>query len=54
MVCGTVDKNAEFARRVGLPADLLIDTTGHPAGLRMIARLQGSAAASSLISTSTP
>ncbi len=37
MVCGTVDKNAEFARRVGLPADLLIDT-GHPAGLRMIER----------------
>lgn len=37
MVCGTVDKNAEFARRIGMPADLLIDT-GHPAGLRMIER----------------
>lgn len=37
MVCGTVDKNADFARRVGAPADLLIDT-GHPAGLRMIER----------------
>jgi predicted deacylase len=34
MVCGMLDKGAEFARRVGLPADLLIDT-GHPAGLRM-------------------
>jgi len=29
-----LDKGAEFARRVGVPADLLIDT-GHPAGLRM-------------------
>jgi predicted deacylase len=37
MVCGTVDKNAEFARQVGVPADLLLDT-GHPAGLRMIER----------------
>ncbi len=37
MVCGTVDKNAEFAREVGVPADLLLDT-GHPAGLRMIER----------------
>jgi predicted deacylase len=37
MVCGTVDKNAEFARAVGAPADLLLDT-GHPAGLRMIER----------------
>ena len=35
MVCGTADKNAAFARRLGTPADLLIDT-GHPAGLRMI------------------
>jgi hypothetical protein len=33
-VCGMLDKGAEFARRVGLPEDLLIDT-GHPAGLRM-------------------
>jgi len=37
MVCGTVDKNAEFARAIGVPADLLLDT-GHPAGLRMIER----------------
>jgi predicted deacylase len=37
MVCGTLDKNAAFARRLGTPADLLIDT-GHPAGLRMIER----------------
>lgn len=37
MVCGTVDKNAEFARELGVPADLLIDT-GHPAGLRMVER----------------
>ena len=34
MVCGMLDKGAEFARRIGVPADLLIDT-GHPAGLRM-------------------
>lgn len=34
MVCGMIDKGAEFARRLGVPADLLIDT-GHPAGLRM-------------------
>jgi predicted deacylase len=34
MVCGMLDKGAELARRVGMPADLLIDT-GHPAGLRM-------------------
>src|SRR5262245_59747210 len=34
MVCGMLDKGAEFARRVGAPEDLLIDT-GHPAGLRM-------------------
>jgi len=34
MVCGMLDKGAEFARRVGVPQDLLIDT-GHPAGLRM-------------------
>jgi predicted deacylase len=37
MVCGTVDKNAAFAREIGVPADLLLDT-GHPAGLRMIER----------------
>jgi predicted deacylase len=34
MVCGLLDKGAELARRVGVPADLLIDT-GHPAGMRM-------------------
>ncbi len=34
MVCGTLDKHLELARRLGLPADLLIDT-GHPAGVRM-------------------
>jgi predicted deacylase len=34
MVCGMVDKHLELARKVGTPADLLIDT-GHPAGLRM-------------------
>jgi predicted deacylase len=37
MVCGTVDKNAAWARALGTPAELLIDT-GHPAGLRMIER----------------
>jgi|688.fasta_scaffold172169_3 predicted deacylase len=37
MVCGTVDKNAAHARRLGVPAVLLIDT-GHPAGLRMVER----------------
>lgn len=37
MVCGTVDKNASFARALGTPAELLIDT-GHPAGLRMVER----------------
>lgn len=37
MVCGRVDKNADYARRLGVPADLLIDT-GHPAGVRMIER----------------
>jgi predicted deacylase len=37
MVCGTLDKNAAYAKRVGVPADLLLDT-GHPAGLRMIER----------------
>jgi predicted deacylase len=34
MVCGLLDKGVEFARRVGVPADLLVDT-GHPAGQRM-------------------
>ena len=37
MVCGTADKNADYARQLGVPADLLIDT-GHPAGLRMVER----------------
>jgi predicted deacylase len=37
MVCGKVDKNAAWARELGMPADLLIDT-GHPAGLRIIDR----------------
>lgn len=41
MVCGAQgkggDKSAAFARRIGVPGDLLIDT-GHPAGLRMIER----------------
>lgn len=41
MVCGAQDKGGEksaaFARRIGVPADLLVDT-GHPAGLRMIER----------------
>lgn len=37
MVCGRVDKNADYARALGVPADLLIDT-GHPSGLRMVER----------------
>lgn len=37
MVCGTADKNADYARALGTPGDLLIDT-GHPAGLRMVER----------------
>jgi predicted deacylase len=37
MVCGQVDKNAAYARELGVPADVLLDT-GHPAGLRMIER----------------
>jgi predicted deacylase len=37
MVCGTADKNAQFARELGMPEFLLIDT-GHPAGLRMVER----------------
>jgi len=37
MVCAKSEKSAAFARKVGVPADLLIDT-GHPAGLRMMER----------------
>lgn len=37
MVCGTQDKNAVYARELGVPEVLLIDT-GHPAGLRMVER----------------
>ena len=37
MVCGQADKNAAFARELGVPADLLLDT-GHPSGLRMVER----------------
>lgn len=37
MVCARQDKNAAFARALGQPADLLIDT-GHPSGLRMVER----------------
>ena len=37
MVCGTADKNAHYARQLGVPEILLIDT-GHPAGLRMVER----------------
>lgn len=37
MVCGTLDKHAAHARRLGVPGVLLIDT-GHPAGLRMVER----------------
>lgn len=37
MVCARSEKSAAFSRRIGVPADLLIDT-GHPAGLRMIER----------------
>jgi predicted deacylase len=37
MVCGTADKNAAYARALGVPGLLLIDT-GHPAGLRMVER----------------
>lgn len=37
MVCGRVDKNAAYARELGVPEDVLLDT-GHPAGLRMIER----------------
>lgn len=34
MVCGMVDKHVALARKVGMPADLLLDT-GHPMGVRM-------------------
>ncbi|MDQ3188387.1 MAG: succinylglutamate desuccinylase/aspartoacylase family protein [Pseudomonadota bacterium] len=34
MVCGMVDKHVALARKVGTPADLLLDD-GHPAGVRM-------------------
>lgn len=37
MVCGTQDKNADYARQLGVPEVLLLDT-GHPAGLRMVER----------------
>ena len=37
MVCGQAEKNVAYARELGTPADLLIDT-GHPAGLRMMER----------------
>jgi predicted deacylase len=37
MVCGTADKNAAWARELGMPEFLLLDT-GHPAGLRMVER----------------
>ncbi|HOL38106.1 MAG TPA: succinylglutamate desuccinylase/aspartoacylase family protein, partial [Rubrivivax sp.] len=37
MVCGTQDKNAAFARALGVPEVLLLDT-GHPGGLRMVER----------------
>ncbi len=37
MVCGTADKNAHFAKALGMPEVLLLDT-GHPAGLRMVER----------------
>jgi predicted deacylase len=37
MVCGTVEKNVGYARELGVPADLVVDT-GHAAGLRMVDR----------------
>jgi predicted deacylase len=37
MVCAKSEKSVALARRIGVPADLLLDT-GHPAGLRMIER----------------
>ena len=37
MVCGKSEKSVALSRRMGVPADLLLDT-GHAAGLRMIER----------------
>lgn len=37
MVCARSEKSVALSRRVGVPADLVLDT-GHPAGLRMIER----------------
>jgi predicted deacylase len=37
MVCGRIEKGVQFARAIGVPGDLLLDT-GHPAGLRLIER----------------
>jgi predicted deacylase len=37
MVCGTSEKSVAFSRKIGIPADLLLDT-GHASGLRMIER----------------
>ena len=37
MVCAKSDKSVALSRRMGVPADLLLDT-GHAAGLRMIER----------------
>jgi predicted deacylase len=37
MVCAKSEKSVALSRRIGAPADLLVDT-GHPAGLRMIER----------------
>jgi predicted deacylase len=37
MVCAKSEKSVALSRRIGVPADLLLDT-GHPAGLRMIER----------------
>jgi predicted deacylase len=37
MVCAKSEKSVALSRRIGTPADLLVDT-GHPAGLRMIER----------------
>ena len=37
MVCGKSEKSVALSWRIGVPADLLVDT-GHPAGLRMIER----------------
>jgi hypothetical protein len=37
MVCAKSEKSVALSRRMGVPADLLLDT-GHPAGLRMIER----------------